>query len=410
MLQIIDKRNCCGCSACVQICPKQCISFDEDKYGFRYPLVNKESCIDCGLCEKVCPSLNPGVPRKSLKVYAAINPNEEIRMKSSSGGIFTMLAEAIIDAGGVVFGARFDENWEVMHGYTETKQGIDAFRGSKYVQSRIGETYKQAREFLNNGRKVMFTGTSCQIAGLNKFLRKEYDNLLTVDVVCHGVPSPLVWRAYLKELIERPAGVVGKNTVLSSLQEKPVITGISFRDKSTGWKKFGFIVRGKSASKADQNSVLSSVNNIILHETLETNKYMQLFLKDLCLRESCSNCPSKSGKSLSDITIADYWGVSNFHSDMDDDKGTSLIICYSVKGCDFIDKYAANIVESSMDYAISGNPVIDVCVSPSSYSDIFWSMFLDGGFVKACTVLDKLKPCFFKRLYGWMRRKINTLK
>ena len=148
MIHILDKHNCCGCAACVQACPKQCISFDEDEQGFRYPLVDENVCIDCGLCEKVCPVIHQSDPKKPLKVYAAQNPNEEIRLKSSSGGIFTMLAEAVIDEGGVVFGAQFDKNWEVEHAYTESKEGLAAFRGSKYLQSRTGETYKQARNFL----------------------------------------------------------------------------------------------------------------------------------------------------------------------------------------------------------------------------------------------------------------------
>ena len=242
MIHILDKHNCCGCAACVQACPKQCISFNEDEQGFRYPLVDESLCIDCGLCEKVCPVIHQSDAKKPLKVYAAQNPNEEIRLKSSSGGIFTLLAEAVIDEGGVVFGARFDKNWEVEHGYTESKEGLTAFRGSKYLQSRTGETYKQARDFLKAGRKVLYSGTSCQIAGLKKFLRKEYENLITVDVVCHGAPSPLVWRTYLDDLKKCPKGTAGKNSVCSSINEMPVITGISFRDKSTGWKKYGFVL------------------------------------------------------------------------------------------------------------------------------------------------------------------------
>lgn len=207
MINIRDKYSCCGCAACVQACPKDCISFEEDEQGFRYPFVDKIRCIDCGLCEKVCPFINQSEPLKPQKVYAAKNPNDEIRLKSSSGGIFTMLAEFIIDEGGVVFGARFDKNWEVEHGYTQIKEGIEAFRGSKYLQSRIGNTYVQVRDFLIEGRKVLFSGTSCQIAGLKLFLRKDYDNLLTIDIVCHGVPSPLIWRTYLNDIKSRSKGL-----------------------------------------------------------------------------------------------------------------------------------------------------------------------------------------------------------
>ena len=210
MIDIIDKTLCCGCAACVQRCPKQCITLHEDHEGFLYPKVDTETCIDCGLCEKVCPILNEGNKREPLKVYAAINKDEKIRLESSSGGIFTMLAEQTIGEGGVVFGARFDENWQVRLDYTETIEGIAAFRGSKYVQARTENIYQQAEKFLKEGRKVLFTGTPCQIAGLKKFLRKEYANLLAVDFVCHGVPSPKVWAKYLQELL---ASKGDKNTV-----------------------------------------------------------------------------------------------------------------------------------------------------------------------------------------------------
>ena len=239
MIHIEEKSKCCGCNACVQRCPKHCIAMREDEEGFLYPIIDESSCINCGLCEKVCPVLNQGEERKPLKVYAAKNRNEEIRMQSSSGGIFTLLAEQIIQEGGVVFGARFDENWDVIHDYTETIDGLASFRGSKYVQSRVGETYKQAESFLKQGRKVMFAGTPCQISGLKLFLCKDYENLLTVDFICHGVPSPGVWRKYLEELIARQGG--GKNSVLSHPNE--LITHIEFRNKRLGWKKYSFALR-----------------------------------------------------------------------------------------------------------------------------------------------------------------------
>lgn len=180
MIEIRNKRDCCGCNACVQKCPQQCIGQSEDAEGFIYPQVDKARCVGCGLCEKVCPVINQNPKSKPLKVMAGRNGNEEIRMVSSSGGAFTLLAGEIIGRGGVVFGARFDENWNVVHSYTECTDGLAAFRGSKYVQSRIGETFSQAEKFLKQGREVLFTGTPCQIAGLRRFLGKEYDNLLSI--------------------------------------------------------------------------------------------------------------------------------------------------------------------------------------------------------------------------------------
>ena len=212
MIHITDREKCCGCEACIQRCPQQCITLHEDGEGFLYPETDEGRCIDCGLCEKVCPVIFQGTGRRPLNVYAAKNPDEEIRWESSSGGVFTLLAEKILSEGGVVFGARFDARWEVVHDYTENVEGLSAFRGSKYVQSRIGDSFRQTECFLKTGRKVLFSGTPCQIAGLKLFLKKEYDNLLTVDFICQGVPSPGVWRKYLKEIAARRAA--GKNTVL----------------------------------------------------------------------------------------------------------------------------------------------------------------------------------------------------
>ena len=169
MIRIIDKKDCCGCHACSNVCPKQCISMQLDEEGFLYPIVDTQKCIDCGLCENVCPIINRGKSRSPINVFAAKNNNEEIRIKSSSGGIFTLLAEKIIIEGGVVFGAKFDKNWDVKHGYTETIEGLAAFRGSKYVQSQIEDNYQKAEKFLKQGRKVLFSGTPCQIAGLKCF-------------------------------------------------------------------------------------------------------------------------------------------------------------------------------------------------------------------------------------------------
>lgn len=346
MIKIVRKEQCCGCSACLHICPKRSISFIEDKEGFLYPQVDTSTCIDCGLCEKVCPILNQDEERKPLQVYAAKHTDDEIRMKSSSGGIFTFLAEHIIDKGGVVFGARFNEKWEVVHGYTETKEGLAPFRGSKYVQSNIGNSYKQVEDFLKTGREVMFTGTPCQVAGLKKYLRKDYENLLTVDFVCHGVPSPMVWRKYLEEEIARQSDA-GKNTVLTSSKVSPVVTGVNFRDKSSGWTKYSFVLNfSKASAEGEQSTVLSSV--------FTDNAYMKAFLSNLSLRPSCYACSAKVGKSGSDVTIGDFWGMSNVILD-ENDYGVSLVLLYKKE---LFDMFTIHLVESSYEDAISGNMCI----------------------------------------------------
>ena len=212
MIIIEKNQQCCGCSSCEQKCPQKCIRMIEDEQGFLYPYVNEKECIKCGLCKKVCPMINPCKLHDPIASYAAWHDDEQIRNTSSSGGVFTALAERIIDVGGVVFGARFNDDWEVIHDYTETIYGLKAFRGSKYVQSKIGDSYIKAESFLKQNRKVLFTGTPCQIAGLKSYLHKDYNNLLSVEVICHGAPSPLVWRDYIRYI----NNIYSKETTLHS--------------------------------------------------------------------------------------------------------------------------------------------------------------------------------------------------
>ncbi len=338
MINIKSKEDCCGCSACAQRCPKQCIKMLEDEEGFLYPKVDETKCINCHLCEKVCPVANQAESRMPIDSYAAYNMDDGVRKDSSSGGIFTLLAEKVIAEGGVVFGATWNEKWQVVHTYTETKEGIAQLRGSKYIQSIIGETYKQAETFLKSGRKVLYSGTPCQIAGLRLFLRKEYDNLLTIDFICHGVPSPGVFRWYLQEEITNYAARKGrKNTVsflpIHSIPDGDVlmpeglsIKGIRFRDKCSGWKKFSFVLLLAEASAEGKQ------NSVSLSYTLEQNSFLKGFLNDLYLRPSCHKCPAKSLKSGSDITIADYWGYKDTPNITDTDEGISAVLINTVKG------------------------------------------------------------------------------
>lgn len=190
MIIITDKHNSCGCGACVQRCPRQCITMHSDKEGFAYPVVDTKLCTNCGLCEMVCPVINQQPEQAPIATYAAINSDQAVREESSSGGIFTLLAEETINNGVVVFGAAFNDKWQVAHTYANEINDIKKFRGSKYVQSDICGSYSVAEKFLKEGKEVLFSGTPCQIAGLKRFLRKEYKNLKTIDFICHGVPSP----------------------------------------------------------------------------------------------------------------------------------------------------------------------------------------------------------------------------
>lgn len=335
MIQIHDKSRCCGCAACVQRCPKQCITLSEDEEGFLYPKVDVISCIECGLCEKVCPVLHQETPRLSDVCYAAVNPNENIRKESSSGGIFTAIASAVLKEGGVVFGARFDADWSVMHDYTETHEGLAAFRGSKYLQSRIGNTFRQAEDFLKSGRKVFFTGTPCQIAGLRRYLRKDYPNLLTMDFICHGVPSPLVWQQYLQEVRKKHSDIK--------------ISKIYFRDKTIGWKKFSL----KITQIKEQEEIT------VLSEPFLQNIYMLGFLKDIYLRPSCYSCAAKSMKSGSDLTIGDFWGIHQKMPEWDDDQGTSCILIQTEKGKQYFEQAQLKFQEVAYSTIKDGNTALE---------------------------------------------------
>lgn len=335
MIQIHDKSRCCGCAACVQRCPKQCITLSEDEEGFLYPKVDVTSCIECGLCEKVCPVLHQETPRLPDVCYAAITPNEKIRKESSSGGVFTAIASAVLKEGGVVFGARFDTDWSVIHDYAETQEEIAAFRGSKYLQSRIGNTFQQAEDFLKAGRKVLFTGTPCQIAGLRRYLRKDYPNLLTMDFICHGVPSPLVWQQYLQEVRKKHSDIK--------------ISQIYFRDKTVGWKKFSL----KITQIKEQEEIT------VLSEPFLQNIYMLGFLKDIYLRPSCYSCAAKSMKSGSDLTIGDFWGIHQKMPEWDDDRGTSCVLIQTEKGKQYFEQAQLKYQEVAYSTIKDGNTALE---------------------------------------------------
>ena len=370
MISITQKQDCCGCNACAQICPKQCITMQEDNEGFLYPRVDTENCIDCHLCERICPVSNHGMERKPLKVYAAINKDEEVRKQSSSGGIFTALAEQVIKQGGVVFGARFDERWQVKHDYTETMEGLAAFRGSKYVQSRIGNTYQEAEQFLKVGRKVLFSGTPCQIAGLRNYLRKEYDNLLMVDFICHGVPSPMVWRRYLKEEVARQCD--RKNSVLSHPihEEDVLVEGISFRDKTMGWKKYSFALTLSTTNGSGDKIQFCSCS------PMTKNEYLRGFMSNVYLRPSCYSCAFKCLKSKSDITLGDFWNIRLYNKHLDDNQGLSLMLLNNSRGLCLANAIRSEVAFYSIpNYDINSNFALMNSVVASNKRSCFYDLY-----------------------------------
>lgn len=363
MIHITDKKNCCGCSACVQRCPKQCISLTEDEEGFLYPYVNEESCVECGLCEKICPILNPQEETFPLQVIAAKNTNTEERLGSSSGGLFLPLAKSIINEGGIVFGADYDSNWEVHHVGVENVSGLYALMMSKYLQSRIENTYKEAEKFLKCGRKVMFVGTPCQIAGLHGFLRhKVYPNLLTIDVVCHGAPSPGVWRQYLAETYSEEE-----------------------------------FIKSRLKAAAGKNSVLSS-------DIHYDNVYMKGFLSNLYLRPSCHDCKCKDGKHHSDISLGDFWGIDKFNPSFDDDKGVSLVLINTPKGKEFLQKVKMEKWESSYALVSRANGGFSPYAWLNPKRSLFFKLIWQGA-----TVRQAVAICLHIPLYRRVIRKAKML-
>ena len=331
MINITQKSKCNGCHACAQICPPKCIEMVCDNEGFLYPTISASQCTECGLCEKTCPVLTHKLQyeEKEITAYAAFNKDENVRLKSSSGGIFSLLANYIFSQNGIVFGAAFDHDFNVIHSHAENTEELEALLGSKYVQSSIGDCYQRTKEILKTGRLVLFSGTPCQIEGLLSYLKKPYDNLITQDLICHGVPSPMVWRHYIK--------------YRESAANDSTLQKVSFRSKDTGWKEYSIS--------------LSFENGKEYRAPHDKDPMMQVFLHNLCLRPSCYDCAFKSKARRSDITLADFWGIQNLLSDMDDNKGTSLVFIQSPKGEEIFSRImdSLTVVNVNTDKAISYN-------------------------------------------------------
>lgn len=383
MINITNKAECTGCGVCRDICPVGAIALSSDEEGFLYPTVDNKKCIQCDKCDRFCPVHNTVKNRSKdsdLVAYAAYTKDERIRGCSSSGGIFTEIATYIIANGGVVFGAAFNEDFKVFHIAIDQVQDINKIQGSKYVQSEIGNAYLQAKVYLDSGRMVFFTGTPCQISGLYNFLNEDYKNLYTQDLICHGVPSPLVWQKYVAYREKKAASNLRK---------------MFFRDKKDGWKKYS--VRFEFSNGSEYVKGLSD------------DLYMRSFLQNLTLRPSCYDCAFKSKHRVSDITLADFWGVEDVCNEMDDNKGTSLILLHSKKAYAIFDEIKPNIKFQivDVDKAIEYNSAMLKSVPLNKKRIQFFSLLEKRGFAATSKLL---KDSLLKRLEKIIKNFIKSCK
>ncbi len=319
-------KLCSGCSACKSICPKQAITMIANKDGFLYPFINRDKCINCKLCEKICPLGKKIVPTIN-KVYAAKSSNKNVVLASSSGGVFYELAKYVFKNNGYVCGAAFDSNFQVHHIVIDNIEQLPQIMTSKYVQSRMEDCFSEIKNYLSTGKLVLFSGTPCQSNGLKSYLKKTYDNLICIDIICHGVPSPRIWSYELNKYKK---------------YNKTPIKSITFRDKRISWQEYGY-----SCTYCD-NSELYNIH--------QNTTYSKAFLNDLNLRKSCYCCKAKGTNRASDMTLGDFWGCDNLQISINDNNyGLSLVIIHTDKGLSLINKLNLKLEEVD-EMVLNNNP------------------------------------------------------
>lgn len=298
----IKKEECCGCGACENVCPKKCIIMKQDDEGFFYPEVDESVCVQCNMCVNTCPFRNVAETAQPKECYAAIYEDEKIRMMSSSGAIFSLFGQYVISQRGDVFGSAFSDDFKRVEIIgVDNYKDLERLYGSKYVQSQVSFSYQHVKESLIDNKIVLFSGTPCQVSGLRRYLKRDYENLYCIDIICHGVPSPMLWEKYASSIEEKYGGK---------------ISFINFRCKDKSWSQFGMKAR---------------VGDMVVFEPKENNSYLYMFLRNYCLRPTCYQCKMK-GHSEADITIGDFWGINNIYPDMNDDRGISSIMVRNEKG------------------------------------------------------------------------------
>lgn len=378
---MLPRERCSGCTACAAVCPKQCIEMVPDKDGFIYPHIQADACIHCGQCERTCPVLHRNTLTTLMPMaFASKNLNEDCRLQSSSGGVFSVLAEHVIAQGGIVFGAAMSEDKRVKHISVDNTNELAYLRGSKYVSSFLGDTFRQVLQQLQSERPVLFSGTPCQVEGLLSFLKQPYDNLTTVDFVCHGVPSAKVWREYLK---------------YQEQQSGSKIHSVSFRNKDTGWKNFSMKIE--------------FADGTIYSAPMRKDPYLHAFLDNLCLRPSCHDCAFKGASRNSDITLADFWGIQDIMAQEDDDRGTSLVFVHSEKGQSLLERLNTQIMmkETDVELAVNHNSAMVQSVPAYHFRQYFFHMLGKARFDKL--VNNCFSPSYAVRLHRIALIKVSAL-
>lgn len=367
LIRIDKKENCCGCTACAAICPKNCIEMKEDREGFRYPEVDEQACVECGACEKVCPILNKTKEEKfQQEGYIIQNKDQQVLRESTAGGAFTAIAEYVLNKNGVIFGVELSEDLQAKHIYVENKSELYRFRNSKYMQSvmdETGKTQRKVKEFLDADRYVCFSGTPCQIEGLKKYLKKDYHKLITVDVVCRAVPSPLIFRKYVEYQEHK-------------MNQK--ISSVRFRDKYYGYKY-------------STMNVLTDKNQGKYHKGVESDPWLRAFFSNICDRPSCHKCDFRKQYRVSDFTIWDCFNVGRFSKNLDNDKGATRMLIHSEKGKEIFRDICGeyNYVQVDPEKLIEGSKEVKESVTPNDKRKEF---FDDANRMNGVELYEKYFP------------------
>ena len=394
MIQITNKHECCGCGACQNICPQNCIKMCVDAEGFSYPQVDLNKCIKCGKCKAVCPLCHvPSVLTPPPHAFAAQSINQQIREKSASGGIFYEIAKNIIEHKGVACGATYDINGMVRHKIVDKVNQLEALQGSKYVQSDLNNCFQQINNLLAKQVKVLFVGTPCQVAALKNYTKDNADNLVLVDLVCFGVPSPLIysmWRSFLEK------------------KYKKKIASVNFRDKSYGY--------------AAPNVKILFADGKAIEQTYPVKSYMKLFMSELNVRPSCYKCQFKGVSRCSDITLGDCWSIKKFESSMDDNIGTTGVYIHTERGFAILEDIKSSLTfrEINLNKAVSadGKKRLFCAQEPNNREEFYTD--IPNGYEKLIykwapeTYREKLitfskralkKAPFFKSLLHWYKHR-----